>query len=180
MSWGVGWGKSHKMIINPSFFVLALKKKKKKKRALRTQRPSWGRSEACLPLPSLVSGNKSLLCHKPNPLSECGSASRAHQPFARLPKGWCHGSLNSRTEEPEQKPLQVTGVPSFILLEPDPKNNTTLKRFQFSCSVVSDSATHGLQHARLPIPLPTLRACSNSCPRVGDAIQPSHQAEAKK
>lgn len=29
MSWGVGWGKSHKMIINPTFFVLALKKKKK-------------------------------------------------------------------------------------------------------------------------------------------------------
>jgi len=25
-------------------------------------------------------------------------------------------------------------------------------------------ATHGLQHARLPCPSPTLRACSNSCP----------------
>ena len=36
---------------------------------------------------------------------------------------------------------------------------------QFSCSVMSDSLRpHGLQHARLPCPLPTTRACSNSCP----------------
>ena len=28
---------------------------------------------------------------------------------------------------------------------------------------------HGLQHARLPWPSPNLRACSNSCPWVGDA-----------
>ena len=36
---------------------------------------------------------------------------------------------------------------------------------QFSCSVVSDSLwPHGLQHARLPCPSPTLRACSNACP----------------
>ena len=36
---------------------------------------------------------------------------------------------------------------------------------QFSCSVVSDSLwPHGLQHTRLPYPLPTPGACSNSCP----------------
>ena len=36
---------------------------------------------------------------------------------------------------------------------------------QFSCSVVSDPVqSHGLQHARLPCPSPTPRACSNSCP----------------
>ena len=36
---------------------------------------------------------------------------------------------------------------------------------EFSRSVVSISLQpHGLQHARLPCPLPTLRACSNSCP----------------
>ena len=36
---------------------------------------------------------------------------------------------------------------------------------QFSCSVVSDSLQpYGLQHARLPCPSPTPRACSNSCP----------------
>ena len=35
----------------------------------------------------------------------------------------------------------------------------------FSCSVVSDSwRPHGLQHARLPCPSPTPRACSRSCP----------------
>ena len=36
---------------------------------------------------------------------------------------------------------------------------------QFSHSVVSNSLwPHGLQHARLPCPLPTPGACSNSCP----------------
>ena len=36
---------------------------------------------------------------------------------------------------------------------------------QFSCSVMSNSLwSHGLQHARLPCPSPTPRACSNSCP----------------
>ena len=35
----------------------------------------------------------------------------------------------------------------------------------FSCSIVSNSLRpHGLQHARLPCPSPTPRACSNSCP----------------
>ena len=36
---------------------------------------------------------------------------------------------------------------------------------QFSCSVVSNSLQpQGLQHARVPSPSPTPRACSNSCP----------------
>ena len=34
--------------------------------------------------------------------------------------------------------------------------------------------SHGLQHSRLPCPLPTPGVCSNSCPLSGDAIQPSH------
>ena len=40
----------------------------------------------------------------------------------------------------------------------------TLSSVQFSCSVLSDSLQpHGLQHARLPCPSSTPRACSNSC-----------------
>ena len=36
---------------------------------------------------------------------------------------------------------------------------------QFSCSVMSNSSwPHGLPHARLPCPSPTLGTCSNSCP----------------
>ena len=42
--------------------------------------------------------------------------------------------------------------------------NTTIYVYQFSHSVVSDSATHGLQHARPPCPSPAPGACSNSCP----------------
>ena len=38
-------------------------------------------------------------------------------------------------------------------------------RKKFSCSVMSDSLRpHGLQHARLPCPSPTPRACSSPCP----------------
>ena len=49
------------------------------------------------------------------------------------------------------------------------------KNSQFSRSVVSDSLRpHGLQHARLPCPSPTPRACSDHVHRVSDAIQPSH------
>ena len=42
---------------------------------------------------------------------------------------------------------------------------TPFSSIQFSRSGVSDSLwSHGLQHARLPCPLPTPGACSNSCP----------------
>ena len=41
----------------------------------------------------------------------------------------------------------------------------SLTYFLFSLSVVSDSLwPHGLQHARLPCPSPSLRVFSNSCP----------------
>ena len=45
------------------------------------------------------------------------------------------------------------------------ENLNCVTMFWFSQSVMSDSLwPHGLQHARLPCPSPTLRACSNSCP----------------
>ena len=46
---------------------------------------------------------------------------------------------------------------------------------QFSRSVISDSLQHhGPQHTRLPCPLPTPRAYSNSCPLSQWCHQPSH------
>ena len=42
--------------------------------------------------------------------------------------------------------------------------NSRFSSVQISCSLMSDSETHGLQHARLPCPSPTPRAYSNSCP----------------
>ena len=48
-------------------------------------------------------------------------------------------------------------------------------RWFFSHSVVSDYLrSHELQHTRLPCPSPFPWVCSNSCPLIGDAIQPSH------
>ena len=45
---------------------------------------------------------------------------------------------------------------------------------QFSHSVVSDSLRpHELQHARLPCPSPTPRACSNSCPLLSQWCHPT-------
>ena len=45
----------------------------------------------------------------------------------------------------------------------------------FSHSVMSDSLRpHGLQHARLPCPSPTPRACHTHAHGVCDVIQPSH------
>ena len=42
---------------------------------------------------------------------------------------------------------------------------TFIHSVQFNCSVMSNSLQpHGLQHARLPCPSPTPKACSNSCP----------------
>ena len=44
---------------------------------------------------------------------------------------------------------------------------------QFSRSVVSNSSQpHGLQHARLPCPLPTPRAYSHSCPSISSSVVP--------
>ena len=44
----------------------------------------------------------------------------------------------------------------------------------FSCSVMSNYLLpHGLQHTRLSCPSPSPGACSNSCPLISDAIQPS-------
>ena len=46
-----------------------------------------------------------------------------------------------------------------------PRGRMHISSVQFSCSTMSDSLwPHGLQHARLPCPSPTPRACSNSCP----------------
>ena len=45
-----------------------------------------------------------------------------------------------------------------------PSKVTELAFLLFSCLVMSDYLQpHGLQHARLPCPLPSPRACSNSC-----------------
>ena len=45
---------------------------------------------------------------------------------------------------------------------------------QFSSVAQSCLRSHGLQHARLPCPSPTARACSNSCPSSQWCHQPSY------
>ena len=51
----------------------------------------------------------------------------------------------------------------------------TFSSVHFSRSVVSDSLqSHESQHTRPPYPSPIPGVYSNSCPSIGDAIQPSH------
>ena len=58
------------------------------------------------------------------------------------------------TTEPPEKEANVTKLLSM----------DAYKHLLFSLSVMSESLQpHGLQHARLPCPSPSSRACSNSC-----------------
>ena len=51
----------------------------------------------------------------------------------------------------------------------------SFQSFQFSQSVMSDSLwPHGRQHTRPLCPSPAPGVYTNSCPLIGDAIQPSH------
>ena len=68
------------------------------------------------------------------------------------------------------KPINVLRVPRqlnvrVIIHFPNLRNWVTLSSVQLSRFLMSDSfPSHGLQHTRLPCPLPTPAACSNSCP----------------
>ena len=65
-------------------------------------------------------------------------------------------------KKPEVLLIWVNGNTFF--LKKQYKSVSSFK-VQFSCSVMSDPLQpHGLQHARLPCPSLSPRACSNSCP----------------
>ena len=67
------------------------------------------------------------------------------------------GNLSNPGIEPASPVLQVLYTTSWVIREAP-------YRFQFSCSVMSDSLwPHGLQHTRLSCPSPTPSAYSNSC-----------------
>ena len=60
---------------------------------------------------------------------------------------------------------KVKLVKALCILHACLKGSAIGQAVQFSCSVISYSLQHqGLQHTRLPCPLPTPGACSNSCP----------------
>ena len=62
-------------------------------------------------------------------------------------------------------------LPRVLILHGD---HISVLSVQFSCSDESDSlGPHGLHHARLPCPLPMLRACSNSCMSI-ELVMPSN------
>ena len=77
-------------------------------------------------------------------------------PVTKMNYSWKLQDTNSEEED-----QHVNRRDKNIILE-----NCIPMVLQFSHSAVSDSLQpHGLQHTRLPCPLPTLRVYSNSCPR---------------
>ena len=97
------------------------------------------------------------LCQHPTelwPLShDCSVLPLSSQPLVNLSSWWSQNCLVQKNSS---------------LVPQKPKHRIT------SCSVVSDFLRpHGLQHARLPCPSSSPRACSNSCHWVSDASQPS-------
>ena len=87
-----------------------------------------------------------------------------YSPFNSVPCGLLYHGFT-------KKPRQLYTFTIFLNLF----NQCKFSSVQFSHSAMSVFLwPHGLQHARLPCPSPTSRTCSNSCPKVGDAIQPSH------
>ena len=94
---------------------------------------------------------------------------------------WKHHSNQEIGDIYSPTPLKVSSCPVVIPLSCPPTARQLLVCYphisicsflnviyisQFSCSVMSEQH-HGLQHARLPRPSPTSRACSNSCPSSG-------------
>ena len=78
--------------------------------------------------------------------------------------GWVTFSFSRGLSQPRDRP-QVSRKCRWILDQLSHQGSTPPASVQFSHSVMSDSLwPHGLQHARLPCPSPTLRAYSNSCP----------------
>ena len=76
-------------------------------------------------------------------------------PRSKCPWISCLQSLSAVIREPNQR-KSVTASTSIC--------HDGTWSVQFSCSVVSDSLQHHGLHARLPCPLSTPEACSNSCP----------------
>ena len=67
--------------------------------------------------------------------------------------------------DPGVEPAPPALAGGFFIAEPPGKPNGIFSSVHFCHSVISDSLQpHGLQHSKLPCPLATPGACSNSCP----------------
>ena len=74
-------------------------------------------------------------------------------------------SLLMKMKEESVKAGLKLNIQKTKIMTSGPITSWQISSIQFSLSVVSDSSQpQGLQHARLPCPSLTPRACSNSCP----------------
>ena len=91
-----------------------------------------------------------------------GGETRVYSLSRALPCSWMHppGTLSGEDQKWGLSRYKEFLIQLFLFL-----SLFSSIPFQFSCSVVSDSlGRHGLQHSRLPCPLPTPGGYSNSCP----------------
>ena len=82
-----------------------------------------------------------------------------------IPPPWSVITISSQKKKKKERRFFYSFTDPISLTTFYPNWVAFLWSVQFSHSVVSDSLQHhGLQHARLPHPSPTPRACPNSCP----------------
>ena len=98
----------------------------------------------------------------------CTETAEAHRKAGPMLPGPPAGPLKPQAEAPVSSEGPESGHTAALRLPPtrgQAPRSDLLSSVQFSHSVMSKSLQfHGLQHARLPCPSPTPRACSNSCP----------------
>ena len=83
--------------------------------------------------------------------------------------------VSEKTVAEEEEIWKTEHFCSILAWSVSKPSRMSIQSVQFSHSVMSDFLQHhALQNATLAFPSPTPGACSNSCPRVGDAIQQSH------
>ena len=93
-------------------------------------------------------------------------------PLPFLKPAWTSGIVSPINSITQQNGILVTKDEATLIHHNHPKSIVSV---QFSHSIASDSLRPcGLQQTRLPCPSPTLKACSNSCPSISDAIQRSY------
>ena len=105
--------------------------------------------------------------------------------FSANPLALCSGSSSGWLLSWQQKDCSSSRPHIYTPYHREPERDSVSKNSQqkslwtkiISCSVAKSCLTlwpHGLQHTRLPCPSLSPGACLNSCPWIGDAIQPSH------
>ena len=117
-------------------------------------------SASCVVL-CLVAQSWLTLC---DPLDWILPGSSVHEILQATILEWVTMPSSRESSQPRDQ-TQVSRIAGRFFTDWATREAHSVSLVQFSCSIMSDSLQpHGLQHAKLPCPSPTLGTCSNSCP----------------